>query len=392
MNEGNRSKAVESLQDFAASRRKLVMAIGGTVAALPVAGLLWQALSTPEAETAQSPGDGKQPKPSDARRAANARGYLARVNKQLITWDEVADECMARYANDVLENIINRVIIQQACTSQGITVTATEVDHEILTISKRFKVPVEEWYNLLENERDLKPAQYRRDIIWPMLALRKLAGADVTITQKMLAEAFQRDYGPRVKAKMIMFDNLRRAQGIYSKIRQNPDDFERLAREHSIEPNSRALDGAVPPIRMYGGNLQLEKAAFKLKKEGGEISGITEIGPSRYVILLGEGRTEPVVKNIDEVRDELLKQLKEEETQKKIARVFDKIKQQTRVDTYISGRSSGNIRPVSGTKPNFDANAVTPAAGTARTSSRLRTAPPEQLPPGTAVDSVLPRP
>ena len=131
------------------------------MAALPVAGLLWQALTTPEAETAQANGDGQQPKGSKARQAATARGYLARVNKQLITWDEVADECMSRYANDVLESIINRVIIQQACTAQDITVTATEVDHEILTIAKRFSVPVEEWYNLLKNERDLHPAQYQ---------------------------------------------------------------------------------------------------------------------------------------------------------------------------------------------------------------------------------------
>ena len=64
----------------------------------------------------------------------------------------------------------------------------------------------------------------------------------------MLQMAYEDNYGPRVKARMIVLDNPRRAT-VWEKIKANPDDFEALARDYQIEPNSRALGGTIPPIR-----------------------------------------------------------------------------------------------------------------------------------------------
>jgi len=157
-----------------------------------------------------------------------------------------------------------------------------------------------------------------------MLALRKLAGQQTQLTQAEVQKAFVRDYGPRVKARMIMLDNLNRAQKIWDDVKRNPADFERKARDYSIEPSSRALGGAIQPIPQYSDNESLWKAAFKLKE--GEVSGIIQIGLSRYAILLCEGYTEPVVTSIDEVKNQLLDQLAEEQAQEAVARVFDKLK------------------------------------------------------------------
>ena len=59
---------------------------------------------------------------------------------------------------------------------RNITVADAEVDAEIERMSKRFSLPVAQWLKMLKEERGIEPEQYANDIIWPTLALRKLAG------------------------------------------------------------------------------------------------------------------------------------------------------------------------------------------------------------------------
>ena len=74
-------------------------------------------------------------------------------------------------------------------------------------------------------------------------------------------------------------DSLRREKHI---LETDSTEIERLAREHSIDPASKPLDGVIPPIPRYGGADELEKAAFKLKE--GEISGVIQVGLSQFIM------------------------------------------------------------------------------------------------------------
>jgi foldase protein PrsA len=167
-------------------------------------------------------------------------------------------------------------------------------------------------------------------------------------------------------AKLIMFDNIRHAQEIWSKAKAEPAKFEELAQEHSVEPNSKSLGGTIPPIRKHGGNQELEDKAFALKV--GEISPIVQVGASRYVILKCEGRTEPHVKTMTpEIRKELFSALLEEKTQETVANVFNGLKEGARVDNYLKGTVNvGNVQPVSHETPGTAStgNASTQAPGT----------------------------
>ena len=62
-------------------------------------------------------------------------------------------------------------------------------------MAKSFSLPVDQWMKLLWQERGIKPDQYANDIIWPSLALRKLAGERLLPTQKELTDAFEMEYG-----------------------------------------------------------------------------------------------------------------------------------------------------------------------------------------------------
>ena len=97
------------------------------------------------------------------------------VNGISVTEEELADACLARHGSVVVGALINKVIIGQACERNGVVVTAADVDNEISEMSQRFNVPRDEWLSLIQRERGVTEKQYREDIVWPMIALRRLA-------------------------------------------------------------------------------------------------------------------------------------------------------------------------------------------------------------------------
>jgi len=308
--------------------------VGGTITVLLAGLVLMQTFRAQPGQAAAEP-SGKAAPPK--------RPDVARVGKEAISYDMVAQECYNRYGKEVLEDLINRMIIQQACEQQGIVVSDEEVTAEISRICKRFNLELDQWYAMLEKERGVTRLQYRQSVIFPMLALKKLAGEQVDITEEELNRAFVRNYGPRVKCKLILLDNVRRARECWDKCVKDPENFEKFAQEYSVDTNSRSLGGAIPPIPRYSGNDAVETAAFKLKD--GEVSGLIEVSTGKYAILKCEGRTEQIVKDISEVQDSLYEELMEQKTQQSIAKVFTKLKENTQVDNYLTQTSTGPNRP-----------------------------------------------
>lgn len=268
---------------------------------------------------------------------------LARVNNQNISWEVVARECMERHGKDVLEEMISRLLIHQACQERGITVTEEEIKLQVNEFARSMKVPTETFYQLMQSRNNLTPAQYHRDIIWPMLALKKLAGTNIEVTDEELQRAFIRDYGPRVEARMILVDgNVRQASQIWEQAKANPEDFARLASEVSAEPNSRALGGQVPPIRRYASppnssQAKIEEQAFQMKP--GEISPVMQL-EDKFIILRCEKQTLPLATDIEQVRTDLTAQLREEKIQEAVGQVFLDIKSKAEIHNYLTREST----------------------------------------------------
>lgn len=284
---------------------------------------------------------------------------------------EVEAECVRRLGKEVLDNMINRATIQLACQEQNIVVTNTEVEREIVRIASEFKIPLEQYLQMLQAERGISANQYRNDVIWPMLALRKLAGEEVQVTSAEIKKAFEREYGSRVKVRMILCDNQRRAQQAWQKAKEDPENFEKYVQEFSIDQASKSLDGTIPPIPRHSGSPNIEATAFKLKL--GEVSAIVQLdnAAQRYVILKCEGRTEPVVRELDkQVQAELEDQIKREKVQEQVAIVFDNLKKETRVFNDFTGEATGGVKTSNVTR----SDATKPLS----TRSTPRTAPTDE--------------
>jgi parvulin-like peptidyl-prolyl isomerase len=285
-------------------------------------------------------------------------GVVATVNGEPIRFQELADECLLRHDSDVLEVEISHLLLQQALAKKGLTVTQQDLDKEIAhaaviagVVDAQGKPDFDKWFKMATEEQGLKKAQYIRDSVWPSAALKKLTGGSIKIDQKELDKSYAANYGERVRCRAIVLGNMRRAQEVWAKARQNPspDYFGDLAEEYSIEPQSKALRGEVPPIRRFGGQPQLEDIAFELAP--GELSGIIQLG-DKFAILKCEGRTEPVEVNLQEVQDILYQDLFEKKLRMAMNDKFAEIRSQARIDNYLAGTSQAPERVRSKADPN----------------------------------------
>jgi len=207
---------------------------------------------------------------------------VAIVNGQQITHGLLSQECLKHYGGKVLESLTNKYIIALRCREANITITEEEVNQEIDRVARRFGIPVDQWMVMLERERNIKPEQYASEIIWPTLALRRLAAGQIQVSDDDVAKALDRQFGPQVHVRLIITRDGQKAQKIHEQLAVNPNLFPKLAREHSSDVNSASAGGLIQPIRRHSGDAAIEAAAFALQP--GQISEILTVG-DRFAIL-----------------------------------------------------------------------------------------------------------
>ena len=209
------------------------------------------------------------------------QNIVAVVDRQPITRDQLARECLRRHGEDVLESVTNRYLILQACQQKGIRITEQEVDNEIVRLAGKFGLPPDRWLQMLQDERDIRPEQYRRDIVWPLIALRRLAANEISVSQEELHKAMESEYGPKVRVRMISASDREKADLLRAEAHENPANFGNLAKSKSEDVNSAAARGLIPPIRPHVGDAQIEQTVFALKE--GEISDVVEAAGQFFV-------------------------------------------------------------------------------------------------------------
>lgn len=207
------------------------------------------------------------------------------VNGSEISRNELGRECLRRHGKDVLESMINKQLIVEQCRKQKVEVTDAEVDAEIDRMAQRFGLPTEQWLKMLQQERRITPKQYASEIVWPTVALRKLAAPRLEVTRHELIEAYETQFGPSVKVRVIACKSREKAAKVRQQALAKPAEFGNLAKEHSEDVNSASAKGLIQPIRKHTGDENMERVAFGMKP--GEISEVLQVA-DQYVTLLCE--------------------------------------------------------------------------------------------------------
>ncbi len=276
------------------------------------------------------------PPRSAAPRAASPdreSGPAAIVNGAEITRERLAAECLARHGNAVLESLVNRRIIEQACLRAGIVVTPAQVDAEIDEMARRFSVPRDKWLELIRQERGVTEAQYADDIVWPMLALRALASGAIEPSAEDLQMAFEKQFGPAVKARIVVLRTRAEAEDVRRQALAAPDEFPGLARKHSIDVGSASANGWVQPIRLHSGEPQFDRIAFALRP--GEISEVVQVA-DQFIVIKCEGHLPADAVTFDAVRDRLATELREQKSRQASTDHFRRLQDASRVENVLN--------------------------------------------------------
>jgi parvulin-like peptidyl-prolyl isomerase len=330
-------------------RRRVVALVGATTVVAVC--IVVKLLGGRTAADAQAPAGNRAAKKSTAtssvRQASSqtpAQGgagqplqVMAIVNGEQISRQELAQECLSVFGKEVLESVLNKYLIVQYCEKRKIVVTQAEVDQEIDRMARKFSLTKDQYLKMLKQERGIKPEQYANDIVWPMLALRRLAKDQITPTEQEIERAMEAQYGEAVKARIIVLDNADEARRVHKLAAQNPDDFGALAKNHSKDP-SASYNGLIQPIRRFVGHAGIEKAAFGLAE--GQVSpvitvalgqGEQQTGLTQYVILKCEGRLPPMKVKQQLVEERLRESIIENKLRNVAAEIFKKVQDEAQV-------------------------------------------------------------
>jgi len=224
----------------------------------------------------------KSSPPGSAATAPKKNPVAALVNNEPITREDLARECLVHYGSEVLESMVNRMLILVSCEKRNIVVSEQQVEEEIDRMARKFSFAKDQWLKTLEKERGINPARYARDIVWPTLALRELAKDRLQISRKEIDDAFESEFGPAVKVRLIALENAQDARRYQAEAVAKPEEFGALAKRVSKDPNSASAYGLIQPVRHHLGDPKLEQAAFALQK--GEVSPVMQVG-NLYVFL-----------------------------------------------------------------------------------------------------------
>lgn len=240
------------------------------------------------------------------RTMVNPTDPICIINGEVLTRQQLADECVARRGEEILESLIARKLIEQALKANKMEVTAAEVEAEIDRVALALAgVDRETWLRNLAKERNISPAQYARDIIYPQLALKKLAEPRVQVTEQDLKDAFESQYGEKLIYRMIVTKDLAQANQMFNELRKNPGGFENMARNdvRSIDEATKPAGGKpMQPMARHSYPREATDKVFQQLVDGdpadkdpshkpkdGDISGPIQIAQGAWILVKREG-------------------------------------------------------------------------------------------------------
>ncbi len=327
------------------------------------------ALAQQQAPRAQAPAPATataQPTGRLVRIPVNPSDPVAVINGEVITRQQLSDECVARKGEEILETLIARRLIEQAMRANKLDISPEEIDAEIDRIAMSMAgVTREQWLRTLAKERNISPAQYARDIIYPSLALRKLAEPRVQVTDQDLKDALDAQFGEQLVYRVIMTRSLDHAKQIWAELKENPGGFEHIARNdpRSIDQATRA-EGGRPingPLQRHSYPREVSDQIFQQLVDGdpmdndpdhkpkdGDLSGPIQVSEEAYILVKREGLIE--ARKYDPKNPELAKQMKnaiqESKIQQHMEAVYTELLRTSAIENKLTGTSKAPNREI----------------------------------------------
>ena len=262
-----------------------------------------------------------------------------------ITREELGEYLIARHGADRLQHLLNKRIIELACQAHGIQLSDKEVDAALLEDLDSLKVTQKDFEEKTLKEYGKSLYEWREDVIRPKLFMTKLCWDSVEVTPEDLNLAFDAYYGPKVHCQMILWPNDQKeiAVKMYDDVRKGGADFERIAKMQA-NPNLAAKAGDLDPFgHNTTGTPEMERVAFSLKP--GEVSQLIPTPQGTIVLKCVEQLPADSTKRLNDVREQLAKEIKAKKVQASIPQKFKELENKAKPMVFLkNGTNDADIR------------------------------------------------
>lgn len=268
---------------------------------------------------------------------------VADVGGEKIFEKDLAEECLRQHGAEELKDVVKKYLIQLECKRLNITITQKEVNDEVERMAKTFKFSTEEWLGLLQKERGIASEQYMQDIIWPILAINKIGGAKLNVSEEEIQKEFDSRFGPAVQVRQIVLRSRADAERVLAEVQANPEAFASIAKNRSQDPASQAYGGLLQPIRHHAVHTSIDQVVFALKP--GEVSSIVEWPVGQFMIFRCEQHLEPQNVDIAKVRDQLMMKAKDVKVRAVAEEVFTELQNRAQIEVVFGDPAMAAQQP-----------------------------------------------
>ena len=258
----------------------------------------------------------------------------------------------AQLKERILKQLVGSELLYQESKKEGIKVDQKAVDERLEQWKKRF--PNEEEYKKALSSSNLSVPQMKEDIKRGMTIEKLIVTRFVdktTVPEKEIKAYYDSNSNlfkqpEQVRASHILIkvepkakesekeDALKKIKEVQKKQKKG-DDFAKLAKEYSQGP-SNAKGGDLGFFKRGQMVPAFEEVAFKLNP--GEVSDIVNTRFGYHLIKVVDKKPASTVP-YEEIKERLGQYLKQEEVQKEVRQLVDKLRKEAKVETFLKNKS-----------------------------------------------------
>lgn len=169
---------------------------------------------------------------------------VAKIGEHAILKSELQRKVIKKYGFQVLEELLDRQVIQLEADEQGIVVSESEITRELEQMSIGYESE-EEYYRSMKKQLGLDKEELIEDVHYKLL-LEKLATSDIPVSEDEIDQYIQnnsKEYKDSIQLRIaqIITSTLDQANDIRQQY-ENGVDFGELAKQRSLDTFS-AIDG-----------------------------------------------------------------------------------------------------------------------------------------------------
>lgn len=246
---------------------------------------------------------------ADNGNGSSDRQIVAVVNGDAIPWSALRRRLVEAAGGDVLASWVLDRRITQALRQRGLRVEQRDVAAEKSLMLSQLSDDEDEATRLLERireQRGLGPDRFEA-LLARNAGLRKLIAGQVTVSDSMVEQAYERQYGQKTVVRMILVPSLREASELIREVEEGAS-FIDLAVERSHD-SSRRQGGLLPPVSAQDPTYPKALRETAVRLEVGQVSQPVAL-ESGFAILKCERKIESEDVKLEEVEQELRRQVR----------------------------------------------------------------------------------